>query len=320
MSLSERAAQPAAMRTAPGRAAAHRRIEGRGPLRSAWLRFRADRAALVSLGVLAVIVLFSLAAPLLAGWTGHTYHGTYPRTGVDDAGLPVGPGGEFWLGADGLGRDLLVRAAYGGRISLLVGAAATAIATVLGVTIGMVSGYAGGTVDSVLSRFLEIVISFPSVLVAIVLATTFPPASVVGSVALTILVISFFSFAAMARVVRGQVLSLREREFVEAARALGAGRGHIMRSELLPNVAAPVTVLASLLLPTAIVSEATLSFLGVGVQPPMPSWGGMLNEATDVYRVVWWPLLVPGLLLLATTLAFNIVGDAVRDAVDPRRS
>lgn len=320
MSLSERAARPAAVRATPARAAAHRRVEGRTPLQSAWRRFRADRAAMAALVVLAAIVVFALAAPLLAGWTGHTYHGTYPKTGVDEFGRPAGPGGEFWVGADGLGRDLLVRAAYGGRISLLVGAAATAIATVLGVTIGMVSGYVGGTVDTVLSRSLEIVISFPYVLIAIVLATTFPPASVVGSMALTILVISFFSFAVMARVVRGQVLSLKEREFVEAARALGAGRVYIMRSELLPNVAAPVTVLASLLLPTSIVSEATLSFLGVGVQPPMPSWGGMLNEATDLYRVVWWPLFVPGLLLLLTTLAFNILGDAIRDAVDPRRS
>jgi ABC-type dipeptide/oligopeptide/nickel transport system permease subunit len=307
------------VRTAPARVATRRRLEGRTPLRSAWRRFRVDRAAMTSLAVLAAIVIFSLAAPLIARWTGHTYHGTYPKAGVDEFGRPVGPGGEFWLGADGLGRDLLVRAAYGGRISLLVGVAATAIATVLGVTIGMISGYVGGTVDTVLSRFLEIVISFPYVLIAIVLATTFPPTSVVGSMALTILVISFFSSAVMARIVRGQVLSLKEREFVEAARALGAGRGRIMRGELLPNLVAPVTVLASLLLPTSIVSEATLSFLGVGVQPPTPSWGGMLNEATDVYRVVWWPLLVPGLLLLLTTLAFNIVGDSVRDAVDPRR-
>jgi peptide/nickel transport system permease protein len=295
------------------------RVEVRTPIESAWRRFRGDRAAIASVAVLAAIVIFALAAPMFAGWTGHTYRDTYPGVGVDEFGRPVGPGARFWLGADGLGRDLLVRAAYGGRISLIVGVAATTIATVLGVAIGLLSGYTGGAVDTVLSRFLEIVISFPYVLIAIVLVTTFPPSSVVGSMTLTILVISFFSFAAIARVVRGQVLSLKEREFVEAARALGARRGRIMRSELLPNLVAPVTVLASLLLPTSIVSEATLSFLGVGVQPPMPSWGGMLNDAADSYQAVWWPLLVPGALLLSTTLACNIVGDAIGDALDPRR-
>lgn len=290
-----------------------REIQCRSPWSLALARLRADRLAMISIGVILLMMVFALTAPLWAAWTGHTHHSTHPRTGLDESGLPAGPSGEFWLGADSIGRDVLVRAAYGARISLLVGLAATALATFFGVVTGVLSGFLGGWADTVLARGMDVVLSFPYLLVAIVIAVTFG-----ASVPLTIVVIAFFMFAAMARVVRGQVMSIKEKEYIEAARSLGAGTPRIMLVDVLPNLVAPVTVLASLLIPQAITFEATLSFLGAGVDPSTPSWGSMLNEAQEYYRTAWWYLLVPAGLLLATTFAFNILGDGVRDAFDPR--
>ncbi|GAA2592063.1 ABC transporter permease [Actinomadura fulvescens] len=297
----------------PEAGASGREIRCRGPWTLALARLRADRLAMASAGVIVAMMVFALSAPLWAAWTGHTYHSAHPETGLDGSGLPAGPSGEFWLGADSIGRDVLVRAAYGARVSLLVGLAATALATVFGVLAGVLAGFLGGWIDDVLARGVEVVLSFPYLLVAIVAAVTFG-----ASVPLTVLVIAFFAFAAMARVVRGQVLSIREKEYIEAARSLGASRSRIMFVDVLPNLAAPVTVLASLLIPQAITFEATLSFLGAGVDPSTPSWGGMLDEAQEYYRTAWWFLLVPAGLLLATTFAFNILGDGIRDAFDPR--
>ncbi|MCO5970177.1 MULTISPECIES: ABC transporter permease [Actinoallomurus] len=293
-----------------------RKIQGRSPFRLAMARLMHDKMAVASVVVLVLIILFAIGAPLFASWTGHPYGAQYPDLARDSWGLPKGPSKDFWLGADPLGRDVLVRAAYGARISLFVGIAASILATVIGVTVGVLAGYIGGAVDAILARFMDVVLSFPYLLVAIVIATTFRPHSTWLSLLLTITVIAIFSFAAMARIVRGQVISLKEKEFIEAARSLGAGRVRIMFVDILPNLVAPVTVLASLLVPTSIVFEATLSFLGVGIQPPMPSWGSMLNDAD--YRSSLWLLFVPGGLLLLTTLAFNLLGDGIRDAFDPR--
>ncbi|MFI0353648.1 ABC transporter permease [Actinomadura sp. 9N407] len=287
------------------------------PFRRAWRRFRRDRGALASLVVLALMVLFALLAPLWESLTGHPYDATFPRTGLDPAGQPVGPGAEFWLGADQLGRDVLVRAAYGARISLLVGIGAAALAAVAGVTAGLLAGFAGGVVDALLARLMDLTLALPYLLVAITLATTFQISSPGASLAMTVLVIAFFSFAALGRVVRGQVLSLKEKPFVEAARSLGASRSRIMFVDVLPNLVAQITVLTSLLVPTSIVFEATLSFLGVGIRPPMPSWGGMLGEGGEVFRASWWLLAVPGVLLLLTTLSFNLLGDGIRAALGP---
>jgi ABC-type dipeptide/oligopeptide/nickel transport system permease subunit len=294
------------------------KVRGKSPFQLAWARFRDDRLAVASLVVLALIVLFALAAPLFAHWTGHTYDATYPKTGLDLNGQPRGPGRRFWLGADQLGRDVLVRAAYGARISLVVGVSSSLLATLFGVVFGVLSGFVGGATDTILARFMDITLALPYLLVAIVLATTFQVTSVVASLSMTILVIAFFSFAATGRILRGQVISIKEKEYVEAARSLGAGRLRIMFVDLLPNLTAQITVLASLLIPTAIVFEATLSFLGVGVRAPMPSWGSMLGEGSDVFETAWWLLTVPGVLLLLTTLSFNLLGDGIRDALDPR--
>jgi peptide/nickel transport system permease protein len=276
-------------------------------------RLRRDPVAVGSALALTAVAAFGLLAPVLAGLTGHAYHQTFPRTGLDAAGQPVPPGAAFWLGTDDLGRDLLVRAAYGARTSLLVGVTSTVLATAAGVAAGMVGGYLGGPVDLVLSRLLEIVLSFPYVLVAMAVAVTLG-----GGTVPTIVVIALFSGAAVARTVRGQVLSIRELAYVEAARALGAPTRWVLAREILPNLAAPVAVLASLLLPSAIVFEATLSYLGAGTDVSSPSWGAMLGAAQGYYRSAWWFLAVPAGLLLVTTLACNLLGDAFRDAVAGR--
>jgi peptide/nickel transport system permease protein len=287
-------------------------VEGRSPWQLAWARLCRDPAAIASAVTIMVIAAAALAAPAIAHAVGHGPDAQYPSVGLTTAGLPVGPSRRFLLGTDNLGRDLLVRIVYGARISLLVGVVATLLATVAGVVVGLVAGYVGGVVDVVLARFMDIVLSFPYLLLAIALVSVFGP-----SLTITILVIAFFSWAAIGRVVRGQTLSIREQEYIEASVSVGAGALRVMFVEILPNLLAPVLVLATLLVPTAIVFEATLSFLGLGVVPPTPTWGGMLSDSLNFYQAAWWFPLFPGLALLATTLAFNLLGDSIRDAMDP---
>ena len=304
--------------TAPGQAAADAAaarpgaIQGRGPWRLAWERLRHDPVAVASVATLVLIAVAALAAPAVAHAVGHGPNDQYPDLGLTPAGLPVGPSRTFLLGTDNLGRDLLVRILYGARISLLVGVVATLAATVAGVVVGLAAGYLGGVADLVLSRFMDMVLSFPYLLLAIALVSVFGP-----SLTISMLVIAFFSWAAIGRVVRGQTLSIREKEYVEASWSVGSGAPRVMFVEILPNLLAPVLVLATLLVPTAIVFEATLSFLGLGVAPPTSTWGGMLSDSLAFYQVAWWFPLFPGLALLATTLAFNLLGDSVRDALDP---
>ncbi len=288
-------------------------IEGRTPFQLAWQRLRRDRVAMVSLAVIVVIVLMAFLAPLAAVITGHPVNEQYRTTGLTPEGLPRGPSSEFWLGTDDLGRDILVRIAYGSRISLLVGVASTALTVAIGVVIGLTAGFLGGVVDTVLARLIDVVLSVPFLLVAIALVSITGPSLIV-----TVLVIGFFSWASVARIVRGQVLSMREREFVEAARSLGSSNSRIMFVDILPNVLAPVIVYASLLIPVVIVVEATLSFLGLGLAPPTADWGGMISEAQNYYTTSWWFVAFPGAALLVTTLAFNLLGDGIRDAFDPR--
>lgn len=290
-----------------------KRIEGRSPWLLAWQRLRRDKVAMFSLALIVLIVLFAIFAPLAATITGHPVNEQYRTTGLTVDGLPKAPSSEFWLGTDDLGRDVLVRIAYGARVSLLVGVVATALTVVIGVVVGLAAGFLGGVVDTILARLIDVVLSMPFLLVAIALVSITGP-----SLLVTVLVIGFFSWASVARIVRGQVLSLREREFVEAARSLGASNGRIMFVDILPNVLAQVIVYASLLIPVVIVVEATLSFLGLGLAPPTADWGGMISESQNYYTTAWWFIAFPGLALLATTLAFNLLGDGVRDAFDPR--
>ncbi|GAA1582206.1 MULTISPECIES: ABC transporter permease [Kribbella] len=290
-----------------------RAIEGRSPFSLAMRRLRRDKVAMISLGVIVLIVLMALLAPLFAAVTGHPPNEQYRSIGLTPDGLPRGPNGTFWLGTDDLGRDILVRIAYGARISLLVGVIATAITVAIGVVLGLAAGFLGGIVDTILARLIDVVLSVPFLLVAIALVSVTGP-----SLTVTVLVIGFFSWASVARIVRGQVLSIREREYVEAARSLGAGDGRIMYVDVLPNVIAPVIVYTTLLIPVVIVTQATLSFLGLGLPPPTADWGGMISESQNYYTTAWWFILFPGLALLITTLAFNLFGDGVRDAFDPR--
>jgi ABC-type dipeptide/oligopeptide/nickel transport system permease subunit len=288
-------------------------IEGRSPLVLAVRRLRRDRVAMISLAVIVLIVLMAIFAPVFAAVTGHPPNEQYRDIGLTPDGLPRGPNSTFWLGTDDLGRDVLVRIAYGARVSLLVGVIATAITVAIGIVLGLAAGFLGGIVDTILARLIDVVLSVPFLLVAIALVSVTGP-----SLSVTVFVIGFFSWASVARIVRGQVLSLREREFVEAARSLGAGDTRIMFVDVLPNVLAPVIVYTTLLIPVVIVTQATLSFLGLGLPPPTADWGGMISESQNYYTTAWWFIFFPGIALLVTTLAFNLFGDSVRDAFDPR--
>ena len=297
----------------PPEGAAATVIEGRSPWRLAYERLRRDRASMISLGVIVLIILVAIFAPVVAAITGHGVYEQFRTTGLSPDGLPVSPSSHFLLGTDDQGRDILVRVAYGARISLIVGVVATLLEVVIGTVLGLAAGYFGKVVDTVIARVIDIVLSIPFLLFAISLVSISHP-----SLTIVIVVIGIFGWAAVARVVRGQVLSLREKEYIEAARALGAGPWRIMFIDILPNIVAPIIVYASLLIPVTIVIEASLSYLGVGVPPPTADWGTMISGAQQVYQQAWWYLLFPSAALLITTVAFNIFGDGVRDALDPR--
>lgn len=289
-------------------------VQLRGSWRLTFERLRRDPASVVSACVILLAVLFALAAPLIAAVTGHGPTEQFRDTGLTPAGMPVGPSGEFLLGTDQLGRDILVRLAYGAQVSLLVGVVASLAASLIGVLVGIVAGFVGGVVDTVLSRITDLVMSVPFLLCAIALVSVVGP-----SLGLSIAVIVFFSWTGLARVIRGQVVALRHREFVEAARSLGSTGWSIMFRDILPNLAVPIIVYTTLMIPSAIVFEATLSFLGLGIVPPTPSWGNMLADAANgsIYLIAWWMVVVPGAALLALTLSFNLLGDGLRDALDP---
>jgi ABC-type dipeptide/oligopeptide/nickel transport system permease subunit len=289
-------------------------IEGRSQWWLTWRRLRHDRAAVASMIIIGLIALCAILAPVFAHIVGHAPDTQYTNTGLSASGTPVPPGTSgFWFGTDELGRDLFVRTVYGAQVSLFVGVLTTLIGTVAGVSIGLISGYFGGTVDAILARVIDSVLAFPYVVLALSLAVVFGP-----SLPIVIAVISFFAWAGIARVVRGQVLSIKEREYIEAARSLGSGPWRIMFIDILPNLLAPVLVLATLSIPAAIVFEATLDYLGLGVQPPTASWGNIISGAQSYYPIAWWYLVFPAIALVITTVAFNLLGDGVRDAMDPR--
>ena len=309
MSLSSLEFQAASAESAPEQA-----IEGRSQWQLTWRRLLHDKVAIASIVVILVMVILAITAPLFASLTGHAPDQAFTNTGTTSTGAPVGPGTHgFLLGTDYIGRDLFIRILYGARISLFVGIVTTAIATLAGVSIGLIAGYFGGWVDTVLARFIDTVLAFPYIVLALALAAVFSP-----SLTIVIGVISFFSWAGISRIVRGQTLSLKEKEYIEAARSLGAGPWRIMFIDILPNLMGPVLVLATLYIPTAVIFEATLSFLGIGVPEPTASWGSILSEAQNYYTVAWWYVVFPSAALLITTLAFNLLGDGIRDALDPR--
>ncbi|HVA73635.1 MAG TPA: ABC transporter permease [Acidimicrobiales bacterium] len=300
------------------------KIEGRGTWQLAWARLRRDRAAMIALGVIVVIILVAIFAPLFATVTGHGVNQQFRNTGLSPDGLPRGPNGTFVLGTDDQGRDVLVRIAYGTRISLFVGVAVTLIVVVIGGLLGLAAGYLGGIVDTLIARLIDIVLSLPYLMFAISLVSVGflggNQGKLLGVKGLPIIVfvIAVFAWAAIARIVRGQVLSIREKEYIEAARSLGASSWRIMIVDILPNVTTQLIVYATLLIPVTIVTEAALSFLGLGIPPPTADWGQMISESQVLYQQAWWFLFFPSAALVITTLAFNIFGDGIRDALDPR--
>ena len=302
-------------------------VEGRSPWQLFWGRFRQDKLALVGVAFITILILVAIFAPVIAENVAH--HGpndVYLRQMTDEYGLPLGPNSEFYFGADTAGQDVFVRTIYGARTSLVIALFATGISVFIGVTLGLVAGYYRGKIDTAISRFTDVMMSLPVLILALGLASACSgrEGCLGGRLRPGLLLVSYiiglFSWPYIARIVRGQVFSLREKEFIEAARAQGAGGFRIMTRELLPNLVAPIVVYTTLIIPNNILFEAALSFLGAGVPPDTPSWGEMLSRASGIFEVAWWLMFFPGLFLFLTTLSFNLVGDGLRDALDPRSS
>jgi peptide/nickel transport system permease protein len=303
---------------------AFEQLGARSPRALLWRRLRADRLALAALVVIVALVLIAVFAPLVVKLLGVPGPNHQDPHAFDSFGTPAGPSAAHPFGVDRIGRDVLSRTIYGARVSLLVGIAGSAFAVAIGVLVGLVAGYYRGWVDTVLSRLVDVVLSFPVLLLGLGIASACSlgngclGGAVQPGLRTVILVIALVSWTSIARIIRGQVLSLREREFVLAARSLGASNRRILVREILPNLAAPIAVYASLLVPQAILFEAALSFLGVGISPPTASWGWMIADAAGTFGSAWWYMLFPGVALLITVLAFNLLGDGVRDALDPK--
>ncbi|PZG12204.1 ABC transporter permease [Nonomuraea aridisoli] len=308
-------------------AGAGKAIQGRSLTRIAWMRLRRDKVALAGGGVVVLLILVAIfSTPIIAAF-GHPpleFH----QDQIDPATLlPKGSFGgmsaEYLLGVEPVnGRDIFSRIVAGAWISLLIGFLATVVSVIIGTVLGVIAGYFGGWVDQVIGRLMDVFLAFPLLVFAIALAGVIPDQGfgLEGNglrIAMLIFIIGFFSWPSIGRIVRGQTLSLREREFVDAAKSLGARHGYIIFREVLPNLMAPILVYATLLIPTNILFEASLSFLGVGINPPTPTWGGMLSEAVRFYTLPHF-VIFPGLAIFITVLAFNLFGDGLRDAFDPR--
>jgi peptide/nickel transport system permease protein len=265
-------------------------------------------SALVGCTVIATIILASLFAPWLAPFD----PADQLFDGLTLEGAPLPPNETFWLGTDTLGRDLLSRLLYGARTSLLIGVVANGAAVLIGLMVGMLAGYVGGRTGAALMRFTDLMMAFPALLLAIVLAALLKP-----SLWIVALVIAMVNWVQVARIVYTETRALTERDFVTAARSLGAGHGRILFRHIMPHLAPTAIVWGTLGVATTVLLEATLSFLGIGVQPPEASWGNIIFENQTYFQSAPWLVFFPGLLILATALSFNLVGDALRDALDP---
>ncbi|GAA2473087.1 ABC transporter permease [Streptomyces sp. NPDC059506] len=305
-------------------------IRGRSPWSIAWLRLKRDKVALSGGIAVVLLILVAVFAPLIVSAFGHPPN-EFHEDRIDPLfGTPIGSfggmSGDFLFGVEPVnGRDVFSRVVYGARISLLVAFLSAMVAVVMGSVFGVVAGYFGGWVDAAISRIMDLLLAFPQLLFIIALVSVVPNSlwGFTGSgvrMGVLVVVIGFFGWPYIGRIVRGQTLSLREREYVEAARSLGAGRFYILFRELLPNLVAPITVYTTLMIPTNILTEAALSFLGVGVKPPTPSWGQMLSKAVQTYEADPMFMVFPGVAIFITVLAFNLFGDGVRDALDPKAS
>ena len=298
-------------------------IAARSPLQLFWRRFRRDRVAQTAAAFILLLIVVAIFAPLVVKLAGlpSPYKQNPNLTGP--FGEPLGPSAAHPFGVDSLGEDVASRVIYGTRVSLEVGVIGTGIATVIGVTLGLLAGYYRGWIDTIISRIVDVTLSIPILLLGLGIGAACAVRGCVGGtlqpgLSVIIFLIALATWTYFARIVRGLVLSLREREFVEAARALGASDARIMFREILPNLVAPIIVYATLQIPLNILIEAALSFLGVGVRPPTASWGQMIAAATPTFNTAWWYMVFPGAALLLTVLAFNLLGDGLRDALNPR--
>ena len=276
------------------------------PKKLAWMKIRKNKLALLGATILILFTLSAVLAPILA---------PYEINEVDLFNIESAPSREHLLGTDDLGRDVFSRLLYGGRISMSVGLLASLSQIILGTLAGAIAGYYGGLVDSVIMRVVDVIMCFPFFIVAIALASFVGP-----SMRNIIFIIALIYWTNVARIVRGEVLSLKKREFIEAARAFGLRNQEIIRIHIVPNVMASVTVYATLAIANGILTEASLSFLGLGVKPGIPSWGNMLSSAQSmrVLQSQWWLWIPPGLMVLLTVLSINFLGDGLRDALDPK--
>ncbi len=278
--------------------------------RPGWDRFRRNRSALVGAALVAWVVAAAVAAPLLAP---HDPLEIFDH-GLTEIGAPLPPGKAFWLGSDRLGRDLLSRLLYGARISLLVGVLANFVALGIGLFIGLWAGYFGGRTDTVLMRFANLMLAFPYLLLVIAIVSLLDR----RGLGILFVVLGLVGWTTMARVIRSKVLALRELDFVQAARALGVGHAQIIVRHILPNVVGPLVVLATMGIAVMILFESALSYLGLGVPAPVPTWGSMIAEGQPYFRTAPWLVIAPGAAILVTVLGFNLLGEGLRDALDPK--
>jgi ABC-type dipeptide/oligopeptide/nickel transport system permease subunit len=281
--------------------------------RETWQRIAANKIALASIIFLALLILAAAFVPMLLPFG-------YEQQLPDSRLLP--PGGKHILGTDDLGRDILTRVLVGARISLMVAVSVECVVVFLGLTVGLIAGYRGGWIDSLLMRITDVLLAFPDVLLAILLLGTLGATSSRPETSAMLVVVSLgvTGWPPLARLVRGQVVALRQREFVDAARSIGSSHGRILLHHILPNLVSPIIVAVTVDAAGVILAEATLSYLGIGVQRPMPSWGRMINDALDYYKSEPRLVIVPATMLSLTVIALNFLGDGLRDALDPRKT
>jgi peptide/nickel transport system permease protein len=299
-------------------------VAARSPTQLFWRRLKRDKVALVALGFIVILILSAVLAGPITRLVGAPQPNVQSTAALDDFGLPKGPSREHLMGADQIGRDVFSRVLYGAQVSLTVAFVGTGLAVIIGVTLGIISGFYRRWVDTAIARTLDVMLAFPVLLLGLGLATACSGENgclggvIQPGLSVVIFIIVIANAPYVARIIRGQVLSLREKEFVEASRSLGASNWRIMFRDILPNLVAPIIVYATLFIPANILLEAALSFLGVGVQPPRASWGDMLSDAVSIFDVAWWFMFFPGMALLLTVLAFNLVGDGLQDALNPK--
>ena len=279
-------------------------LRGRSEFRVFWRTFKRNRLALCGGVVVGILVALAVLAPLLAPWDPNK---------PDTRRILAGPSASHWLGTDQLGRDVLSRVLYGARISLAVGFISVGIAAVIGIILGSVAGYHGGFADAVIMRVVDLMLVFPRFFLLLAVLAFLQP-----SIWTIMAVIGVTGWMGVARLVRAEFLTLKEREFVIWSESVGASASRVIFRHILPNAMAPVLVAMTLGIPAAILTESGLSFLGLGVQPPYATWGNILNDGKDSIEIAWWMTVYPGLAILVTVLSYNLLGEGIRDALDPR--